>query len=106
MKIRLRPDARHGLAGQSASRLLESGAFQALSVPGRRDLARLSKAACSPFRLAPPAGRRTRCLAPRAFAAWVPLRYAVGHSHGSAFGVALHNLSFERTAFGVRSLSR
>ena len=45
-------------------------------------------------------------MAPRAFAAWVPLRYAVGHFHRGASEMALHNLSLERTAFGVRSPSR
>src|SRR5574343_1052373 len=106
MKIRLRSVVRSDLAGESASRFFESGAVRASSTTGCRDLAWLSKAARSPFRVSPPAGRRTRRLAPRAFAAWVPLRYALWQFHGSASELALHNLSFERTAFGVRSLSR
>ncbi|MCV2366484.1 hypothetical protein LNV23_23930, partial [Paucibacter sp. DJ1R-11] len=103
MKIRFRFGDRRDLAGQYASRLYESAAVQANSTSGCHDLAGLGSAAWFPFRLSPPAGRRTRRLAPRAFAAWVPLRYAVSHFHGSAFEAALHNLSFERTAFGVRS---
>jgi hypothetical protein len=106
MKIRLRFVVRRDLAGQSASRLFESGFVRGQKTSGYIDLAALSAAVFLPFRLAPPAGRLTTRLAPRAFATWVPLRYAAGLLHRSASDVVLHNLSLERTAFGVRSLSR
>jgi hypothetical protein len=106
MKIRFRSVARRDLAGQFASRLFESGVLQARSTSDCRDLAGLGNGACSPFLVSPPAGRRTRRLPPQPFAAWVQLRYAFGHFHRRAFELALHNLSFERTAFGVRSPSR
>jgi len=106
MKIRFRFGDRRDLEDQTSLRVFEPRCRRTRPASGRRDLACFASAACSPFLGSPPEGRRTKRLAPRAFAAWVQLRYAVGHFHGSAFEVALHNLSFERTAFGVRSLSR
>ena len=106
MKIRFWFGGRRDLADQIALRVFETGVRQARPAYGSRDLAWFASNACSPFLVSPPAGRRTRRLSPRAFAARVPLCYAIGHFHRCASDMALHNLSLERTAFGVRSLSR
>ena len=106
MKIRSRFGDRRDLADQISLRVFESGGRRTRPASGRRDLACFASAACSPFLGSPPDARQTKRLAPRAYAPWVPLRYALGQFQGSASEVALHNLSFERTAFGVRSLSR
>ena len=106
MKIRFWFGDRRDLADQISLRVFESGGRRTRPASGRRDLACFASSACSSLLASPPEGRRTKRLAPRAFAPWVPLRYALGRFQGSASEVALHNLSFERTAFGVRSLSR